>query len=76
MKDFKQIYARSSVGDAVCKVDVNRNAENGNLAKSLNTLRTVPGHPNPFVTSQRSVDQPATDTASSSSHSEKRPASR
>ena len=33
--------------DSVCRVAVN-----SDLAKSLNTLRTVPGAPNPFVASQ------------------------
>ena len=31
--------------------------QNGDLAKSLNTLRTVPGHPNPFVISQRTANE-------------------
>jgi hypothetical protein len=28
-------------------------SKNGDLAKSLNTLRTIPGAPNPFVVSPR-----------------------
>ena len=40
--------------DAVCKVteSVRMIVQNGDLAKSLNTLRTNPDVPNPFVTSQ------------------------
>jgi len=34
--------------DSVCKV-----AQHSDLAKTLNTLRTVPGARNPFVVSQR-----------------------
>jgi hypothetical protein len=34
--------------DSVCKV-----AQNGDLAKTLNTLRTVPGAKNPFVSSRQ-----------------------
>jgi len=33
--------------DSVCKL-----VQNGDLAKTLNTLRTVPGAKNPFVTSR------------------------
>ena len=41
-------HNRGIAMDAVCKV-----AQNGDLAKSLNSLRTVSGAPNPFVVAQR-----------------------
>lgn len=39
---------RCAVKDSVCNV-----VQNDDLAKSLNTLRTVPGAPNPFAISQK-----------------------
>ena len=46
MADFKGM---ASARDSVYKV----RAKNGTLAKSLNTLRTVPGAPNPFILNPR-----------------------
>lgn len=39
--------ARVLAQDSVCKL-----VQNGDLAKTLNTLRTVPGAKNPFVASR------------------------
>jgi len=39
--------SRSIAQDSVCKL-----VQNGDLAKTLNTLRTVPGAKNPFVVSR------------------------
>lgn len=37
---------------------------NGDMAKTLNTLRTVPGAPNPFVSSSQGNRQPSTQSNS------------
>jgi len=42
--------SRSFAQDSVCKL-----VQNGDLAKSLNTLRTVPGAKNPFVAPRSGV---------------------
>ena len=47
-----RLNGRSMAMDHVCNV-VAQNAQNDDLAKSLNTLRTVPGAPNPFAALQR-----------------------
>ncbi len=39
---------RAMAHDSVCKL-----VQNGDLAKTLNTLRTVPGAKNPFVASRQ-----------------------
>ena len=43
-----QFDRRAGAKDSVCKLPV----QNDGLAKSWNTLRTVPDAPNPFVASQ------------------------
>jgi hypothetical protein len=43
-----RLDGRCAANDSVCNV-----VQNDDLAKSLNTLRTVPGAPNPFAVSQR-----------------------
>ena len=40
--------SKQMANDSVCKL-----VQNGDLAKSLNTVRTVPGAPNPFVAASR-----------------------
>ena len=52
MKNEQGIRARAH--DSVATLPV----RNGDLAKTLNTLRTVPGAPNPFVHSSLNNDQP------------------
>ena len=62
---------RAMAMDSVCRVS--QAAQNDDLAKSLNTLRTVPGAPNPFVASQggmvanQGVTPPATPPVDQSS---------
>lgn len=54
--DMSKIDQRSGVGDAVYKLVTEstfKAVQNDDLAKSLNTLRTVPGAPNPFVVNPR-----------------------
>jgi len=46
--------------DAVCRL-----VQNGELNRSLNTLRTIPGAPNPFVVNQQPK---STQTSKSSIH--------
>jgi len=53
MSNLKGHANASLAMDPVCKVD-----QVGDLAKSLNSLRTVPGAPNPFVVSRQAARLP------------------
>ncbi len=56
MKSEQEINVRTH--DSVATLV--RYVRNGDLAKTLNTLRTVPGAPNPFVPQQVRQDQSPT----------------
>ncbi len=49
--------------DSVCKL-----VQNGDLAKTLNAVRTVPGARNPFVTSQQDGSPNGTNNARTSTN--------
>ena len=55
---------RGLAQDSVCKL-----VQNGDLAKSLNTLRTVQGAKNPFVVSRPVVSRPGGNSNESSNTS-------
>ena len=58
--------ARSQGNNAMANDSVCKLVQNGDLAKTLNTLRTVPGAKNPFVSSRQGGSSSGSSSSGSS----------